>query len=570
MTLLRYGAYALGGVTGLAAIFGGGIWAGYSLNTQMQNRFSFPAQIHYKLNGMYNAYFNAGATPEPERVVTNRAILTKKTVYLPAIAKDFAGGIGAFMDRSILVTDRLGRLFHVHEGGVDALDILPPDENREALQAQLDAGELGDIEVTFNWMRFNDILHLPRDGDADGAARGYLLISYTEWLPEKKCFGSALARLAVDGEDPSAWSASAEDWDIIARTEPCLELFKAGKGMYGLEAGGRMDPYPDGRIVWTSGAYERDDRFKGRDFDDALGQSDDVDYGKVMLVDVETGAKEVIAKGLRNPQGVSVAPDGRIWVSDHGMQGGDELNLVFEGANFGFPAVSYGTKYNRKPAGNGPRHAGHEGYDKPIIAFMPAIAPSSALALDGFHYAWDGDVLVGALSGAVHRVHIEGDRAPYAERIEMDMRIRDMAKIDGGKTIVLYADDRRLAFLTPDTAPDPMARFDNLLRENTADPLQFEAAETTMTACLQCHSLLEGVNDGAGPSLHRVCGKAPGSGDYDGYSGALGGIGGVWTAQTMSAFFADPYALAPDTNMGWGGLEDTAVADAIAEALCAL
>lgn len=563
MTLLRIGAYVLGGLTGAAILVGAGIWTGYDLNTQLQNRFSFPSQMYYKLNGMYNAQFHAGEVPTPKRLVTNRAVLNETTVFLPSSARDFAGGISPFLDTSILVTDRLGKLFHVNGYEVTEVNVAPPDSKREELQAQLDEGLLGDIEIDFNWMRYNDILYV-----AGQNGSGYLLMSYTDWRPDELCFGSAMSRLAVKGTDPSKWSADESDWDVLARTEPCLKTFTSGKGLYGLEAGGRMDLNTDGRIVWTSGVYERDDRYTDRDFSNALGQRDDGDYGKVMLVNIETGEKEIIAKGLRNPQGVSVAADGNIWVSDHGMQGGDELNLVFKGANFGFPAVSYGTKYTRAPAGNGPRHAGHEGYDKPVISFVPSIAPSAALAVQGFHYAWDGDILVGALSGTVNRVHVEDGHAAYVEPIEVGIRIRDMARINGGATIVLYSDDRRVVYLTADTSPDPMARFDKLLHDNSVDDAQFAAVESTVNSCLQCHSLLEGVDNGAGPSLYRVCGREPGKSPFDNYSGALNGLGGTWTETTLSAFIVDPYALAPDTTMGWSGMDDTDVADVVAKSLC--
>lgn len=562
MSRLRMLTLAMVGTTCLAALFGGGIWAGYILNSEMQNRFSFPARMFYKLNGMYNSYFNSGAAPKPERLVTNRVILEQETIFLPASAKDFAGGISTFGENTVLVTDRVGKMLSVTDHVVHELDIAPPHDNRERLQAQLEAGDLGNIEISFNWMRFNDIFYY------DKGSTGYLLLSYTEWLPEQSCFGNALARLPVEGDDPTKWTADADDWTIIARTEPCLELFTSGKGMYGLEAGGRIDRMPDGRLVWSSGAYERADRFEGLEFQNALGQSDDAEYGKMILVNVENGEKTILAKGLRNPQGVSVDASGRIWVSDHGMRGGDELNLVFEGANFGFPAVSYGTKYNRQPAGNRDRHANHDGYDKPVIAFVPSIAPSSALAVDNFHYAWDGDILVGALSGAIHRVHVEDGRGVYDEPIEVDMRIRDMAALHGGKTIVLYTDDRRLSFLTPDTGPDPMARFDELLSIYATDTNTLTAASSTMTACLQCHSLLEGVDNGAGPSLHNICNREPGSSDFQGYSGALEKLGGTWTKQTLSAYIADPFAIVPDTNMGWGGIEDANVAQAIANSLC--
>ncbi|AJE47800.1 PQQ-dependent sugar dehydrogenase [Celeribacter indicus] len=560
---MRVGAYVLGGLAGAAALVGIGVWGGYELNNQMQDRWSFFATRYYKLQGVYNSMFNADAPPEVERLVTNRAVLSKRTMYLPASARDFAGGIAPFLDRSLLLTDRLGKTFHIDGETVTELSVAPPDAKRAELQQQLGEGLLGEIEVDFNWMRYNDVLFVPRDGGG-----GSLLMSFTDWRPEGLCFGSTLARLVVDSDRPEDWQAGPEDWEVVAQTEPCIKPFTSGKGIYGLEAGGRMAPLPDGRVVWTSGVYERDDRHEGLDFSTALAQTDEGDYGKVMLVDLDTGEKEIVAKGLRNPQGVTVDVAGEIWVTDHGMEGGDELNHVFEGANFGFPAVSYGVKYNRKPAGNGDRHANHDGYDEPAMSWVPSIAPSSVIAVNGFHYAWDGDFIVGGLSGALHRVHLRDGRGVYDEAIQFGQRIRDLATLDEGRTIVVYTDDRRIITLAADTGPDPMARFEALLREDAPSPEIFASAESTMNACLQCHSLLEGVDEGAGPTLHAVCGRGPGATPFDGYSGALDGVAGVWTQQTLAAFMSDPVALAPNTNMAWSGMEDAAAADLISGVLC--
>lgn len=547
------------GVVVIGAAAGLGIWGGYTLNTELQNRFSYPAQIEYKLQGYYNAWFKSDE-PEVERLITNRAILDMETVFLPAFSSDFAGGITVMPTGEVLVVDRLGQLSFVRDGKTTKIDVASADNRAAPLREQLAEGLLGQIEIDFNWFRYNDILYV------EDAGQGYLLLSYTEWNPDDLCFGSALARIAVDGADPAGWHGSADDWDVIARTEPCLRTFTSGKGIYGLEAGGRMDLLSGTKIVWSAGSYERDDRYEGTDFSDALAQTDSGDYGKVMEIDFMTGAKRTIAKGLRNPQGVSVGSDGQIWVSDHGMRGGDELNLVQEGRNFGFPAVSYGTHYDRHPAGNGPTHQNHEGYDKPVIAFVPSIAPASALAVRDFVPEWNGDVLVGALSGAIWRVHVEDERAAYAEPIELGMRIRDLARVGPGK-IVAYTDDRRLIFLSPSEAVDPTTRLDEIFAEAVPDEETRAAVGSTLNACLQCHGVMEGEH-GAGPSLYHVCGREPGSTDFDGYSGQLAAVTDAWDVPSLSSFVADTEGTAPGTTMPWGGIEDPAVATGIAKVLC--
>ncbi|MGR3805205.1 MAG: PQQ-dependent sugar dehydrogenase [Marinibacterium profundimaris] len=541
-------------------LIAGGIWAGYSLNTALQNRFSFPSQIAYKLNGMYNSY-RGNRSDNSETVISNRLIMKKETVFLPLSATDFAGGIAAINGNTVLVTDRLGKLFSVTGPDISELALQSPDNKADQLREQLDEGLLGNIEVDFNWFRYNDILPVVHDGQE------YLLASYTEWNPEELCFRSALARIALSGSDPATWTGDPDDWDVILRTEPCLPPFTSGKGIFGLEAGGRLDRLGETTVAWSSGSYERDDRVTGLDFKEAaLAQNEATDYGKLMEVDFLTGEHRHLARGLRNPQGVSVDAEGRIWVTDHGMRGGDELNLVFEGANFGFPVVSYGTKYNREPAGNQETHKNHEGFDKPVVAFVPSIAPSSALAIDDFHYTWNGDVLVGALSGAVHRVHIEDGRGMYVEAIPLGIRIRDMAYLSDPRKIVLWSDDRRIVYLSRDSAPDPNAEFQMQLAELAPTAELHEAAEDTFNACLQCHGMLEGEH-GAGPSLYQVCGREPGSSSFDGYSGALSSVGGIWGQESLKSFLLDTEAVAPGTTMSWV-MEDEGVADLLASSFC--
>ena len=192
---------------------------------------------------------------------------------------------------------------------------------------------------------------------------------------------------------------------------------KSGAGIRGLEAGGRLAYEGEGNVIWTSGAYERDDQVQSANIAKTLAQDDKSDYGKVLRVNIHSGDRTIIAKGLRNPQGVTIGENGDIWVTDHGMRGGDELNLVLEGANFGWPAVTLGTKYNRLPGGGKSYHDGHWGYNKPAVAFVPSIAPTSVLHLRNFAAPWKGDILVGGLNGNIYRVYFEEKTVLFVEEI---------------------------------------------------------------------------------------------------------------------------------------------------------
>lgn len=120
---------------------------------------------------------------------------------------------------------------------------------------------------------------------------------------------------------------------------------------------------------------------------------------------------EIWSLGHRNVQGAALHPrTGELWIAEHGPQGGDELNRVRAGANYGWPIVSHGVDYRTgKPIGEGTHKAGME---QPVRHWSPSPAVSGLAFYDGARFArWRGDVLVGALAGqAVIRVRLDGDR----------------------------------------------------------------------------------------------------------------------------------------------------------------
>ena len=96
-----------------------------------------------------------------------------------------------------------------------------------------------------------------------------------------------------------------------------------------------------GKLLLTLG----DQGFSGIDSTQAFSQDPNAEYGKTILIDLTTREHHVFSVGHRNPQGVYKAADGRVWLTEHGPQGGDELNLLRENGNFGWPEVTYGTDY---------------------------------------------------------------------------------------------------------------------------------------------------------------------------------------------------------------------------------
>jgi aldose sugar dehydrogenase len=140
--------------------------------------------------------------------------------------------------------------------------------------------------------------------------------------------------------------------------------------------------------------------------------------------------------GHRNPLGLAFAPDGRLWVTEMGPLGGDELNLVVKGRNYGYPRVSNGTNYNGVDI---PDHRPGDGFEPPKVFWNPSVSPGSLLIYNGELFPqWKGDALVGALSGeALIRVDIDGDNARKADQWEMGKRIRAVDQGPRGEVYLL-------------------------------------------------------------------------------------------------------------------------------------
>ena len=235
------------------------------------------------------------------------------------------------------------------------------------------------------------------------------------------------------------------EWRTIYDAEPCLRRSS-------VQAGGRMvTDGPDHLLVTTGPHLENED-----------AQDPASHLGKLVRVEIATGRAETLALGLRNPQGLARDAAGHLWGTDHGPQGGDELNLLEPGGNYGWPRVSYGVGYGSWV--NVPRAEAvglHAGFIKPVFAWVPSIGISSLIVNDECLFPlWRDDLLIGSLSGtqgsgnALFRVRRDGTDVQYVERIEVGCqplgqgcRIRDLTQMPN-RRIALLLDGGRVNFLS--------------------------------------------------------------------------------------------------------------------------
>jgi glucose/arabinose dehydrogenase len=131
-----------------------------------------------------------------------------------------------------------------------------------------------------------------------------------------------------------------------------------------------------------------------------------------------------------------------------GPLGGDELNIIKPGRNYGWPVVSNGMNYDKSPI---PEHSTRPEFEAPVRTWTPVISPSGALFYDGELFPWKGHVLVGGLSSqAVIRLVLDGEKIVGEERIEMKKRIRDVIQApDGALLVITDAAKGELLRLTP-------------------------------------------------------------------------------------------------------------------------
>lgn len=159
---------------------------------------------------------------------------------------------------------------------------------------------------------------------------------------------------------------------------------------------------------------------------------------------------ETWSTGVRTPYGLAFAPDGRLWEVEHGPRGGDELNLIEPGKNYGWPLVSYGHNYNGVPI---PSPDTRPDLTKPVIYWVPVIAPGNIMFYKGSVFPqWNGNALISGLaSQAIIRVTFDGKGgATAAQRWDVGKRVRDIEEAPDGSLWML--EDARpggLYHLTP-------------------------------------------------------------------------------------------------------------------------
>ena len=229
---------------------------------------------------------------------------------------------------------------------------------------------------------------------------------------------------------------------------------------FSMKQGGRIAFAKDGTLFMTVG--DRDGNRKA-DYDQQLAQKLDIDVGKIIHLTADgmpapnnpflnkPGVRpEIWAYGIRSPEGFVMAPDGTLWETEHGPRGGDELNKVQRGKNYGWPIITHGLDYPGGPIGEG--IVAKDGLEQPIYYWDPVIAPSGLAYYKGKLFPkWNGNLLAGALRGlGVYRLEMKNGKVVSEEPLLTDLktRIRDVRVGPDGAVYVL-TEQKALLKLTP-------------------------------------------------------------------------------------------------------------------------
>ncbi len=298
-------------------------------------------------------------------------------------------------DGRMLVTERAGRLRYVAADGT--LDPTPITGLPEAV-AERRQGGLHDVVLHPRFSR-NRLVYLAYAGKGAGG------------------YGTELARGRLDGHRLT-------DVQVLFRALP--------KSWGGRHFGGRVVFDGKGHVFLTLG--DRGNRPSAQDLGDHAGSmirlTEDGGVPKDNPYLSVVGARpEIYTLGNRNVQGAAIHPrTGELWTHEHGPQGGDEINIIRAGVNYGWPVITYGRNYGIGTRIGEGTHG--EGMAQPLHQWTPSIAPSGMAFYDGDKFPrWRGNLLVGALAfRLLARIELDGERVVREERILKGVigRIRDV------------------------------------------------------------------------------------------------------------------------------------------------
>ena len=373
------------------------------------------------------------ALPDEPQIFSSRG-QTFRVVPIKGLARPW--GLAILPNGDILVTEQSGQLRVIRDGVLDPEPL---------------AG-MPTVATTMLKGLMDIVLH------PDFTQNQFVYFTYSKPHPENRLAGTAtLARGRYDGG-----GALMEVRDLFQTENAWAEGSQAA----------RLQWAPDGTLFMSVGIPTRRPVGKAESAQDPASHA-----GKILRLNADGTAPadnpfvgqegylpEIYALGIRNAIGLMIHPDtGELWETENGPQGGDEINIIRPGANYGWPVVSYGRDYSGNPTGglSGPQQPSPcaPGMEQPFTFWSPSPAVSGMILYTGDKFPeWRGDLLVGSLRGtALQRIVLNEDGLPTRHELlltELGQRIRDVRQGPDG-LIYLTTDDDDGALLRLEPVEEP-------------------------------------------------------------------------------------------------------------------
>lgn len=320
------------------------------------------------------------------------------------------------------------------------------------------------------------------------------------------------------------------------------KIFEGTKTIYpgGLPScgGGKIESYQN--FLYLSYGDCVLDNWQNNIFPEEIPPAQNMDstLGKIIKINLKNSKASVYSSGHRNPQGLYINEEGLIFETEHGPNGGDEVNLIKENLNYGWPIESLGINYTDfyAPVKNVP--GSHELYELPIFSFLPSIGISNILQIKNFSDRWDGDLLVGSLKArSLYRLRMDSERIIYSEPIYIGERVRDIEQ--NNNLIFLWLNSQKLRIYSSDESLYSLEGTGNII---TLDPL--------LNSCLRCHHVGVTNESHFAPSLSGIFDRGIGSDPgFVGYSTDLKNSSSTWTKEKIADFIKKPQKSYPSSIM---------------------
>lgn len=381
---------------------------------------SFSDEILLTINNLLRPQNNSETSDDSVssyKLITNNYEFNLTSYYTNSM--DIYGGIDIYHDK-LYFLDGQGNMRVLENEMFNEIEF--PLVDSKLREFNLDFG------VNFPDFSIKDMIFGKKDNEE------HIFISHIEYDQIKKCYFLSVASSKINTKDGEI---NFDKFENLFQSKPCLGPHPEDgiRGFAGTSSGGKLSISKNGIYVSIGDFY-----FDGVNANNATNLTSD--YGKIIFIDFQSSNKNIIASGLRNPQGMVLTSLG-LFETEHGPQGGDEFNKINlnKRLNYGWPEASYGVDYETYQWPKDPNNNNHYLFKEPIYFWTPSIGVSN---LDYFENEsefklWRGDFLISSLrSLSLFRVRMDNlnENLIGIETINLGFRVRDI-KIHKDKIYLL-------------------------------------------------------------------------------------------------------------------------------------